>query len=192
METINRKTSEPLPWLTMQRLVADLIRDKKYQIAMLISCGSFLGLRHSDIVRLHWCDLTESDKLSLVETKTAKLKRVREIAINPEMKRIAKECQQDKTSEALIFANSRQVACSIQYHNSLLAKLKETYDYIDIEHFSTHSNRKCFALRVYNQLGANEHAINVLQKLLKHSSSSITLCYLGLQQTIETDVYNNL
>jgi integrase len=191
MESINKKTSQPLKWDIMLRLVSDLIKDKRYKETMLISCGAYLGLRHSDCVRITWNDL-KGDKLQLIETKTAKLKRVREIQINSELKRIAEICRNGKDGDRLIFGNKFNSPESIQYHNKLLSNLKDRYDYIDIENFSTHSNRKCFAVRVYQQLGSNEHALICLMRLLHHTSILTTTAYIGINQVIEMEVYNNL
>jgi integrase len=192
MESINKKTSQPLKWDIMLRLVADLIKDKRYKETMIISLGAYLGLRHSDIVRLSWNDILTSDKLQLIETKTAKLKRVREIQINPELKRIAEICRNGKDGDRLIFGNKFNSPESIQNHNKLLSNIKTKYPYIDIESFSTHSNRKCFALRVYEQLGSSEHALIALMRLLHHTSILTTTAYIGLQATIEEQVYLNL
>lgn len=186
------KTADPLPWSEMQRIVPLLIQDNKKKMALLIAAGAFLGLRHSDLVRLRFCDLLESDKITLIEIKTKKKKRIREMTINPELKRIAELCKPEPYNrEAFCFANRKGNPESISYHNAEFLRFKKHYN-IDCTGFSQHSTRKCFALRVYEMMGKNEHALITLQHLLKHSSTQITLCYLGLRRAIEIDVYKNL
>jgi integrase len=191
MEARN-KTSDPLLWSDFSRLKEDLIKDKKYKLCMLVSLGCYTGLRHSDLIRITWNDILLNDKLQLIETKTKKLKRVREISINTDLKRIAAICRQDKDGELLILGGKFNSPESIQWHNKCFEKLKIDYPYLNIQNFTQHSTRKCFSLRVYEQLGSNENALITLQYLLKHSNSLITLAYLGLQRKIETNVYNNL
>jgi integrase len=189
---IKSKVSDVLKWDIMLRLVNDLIEAKKYKLALLVAIPSYVGIRHSDTIRLRYNDLLLSEKLTLIETKTQKLKRVREIQINADLKKIVEICKQEHTGDEYIFANSRGCPETIQYHNQQFKKLRETYNYIDIQNFTQHSTRKCFAVRVYEKLGSDENALITLQYLLKHSSTAITLCYLGLQRKIEQNVYLNL
>lgn len=58
------------------------------------------------------------------------------------------------------------------------------------ENISTHSMRKSAAYNIYiNNIKKNPAIIEILQKMLNHSSSSTTLRYLGITQDIMDEVY---
>ena len=58
-------------------------------------------------------------------------------------------------------------------------KLKQIADYLgdDYKDISTHSFRKCAAMRIYRNSGNN---IELTRKYLNHSSISVTQKYLGV------------
>ena len=47
-------TADYLPWDTMLTLVRKLFKDGNYRMSLLIACGSFFGLRISDLLTLTW------------------------------------------------------------------------------------------------------------------------------------------
>lgn len=47
-------TSDYMEWDSMLSLVRKLYRDKEYRLSLLIGCGSFFGLRISDLLTLTW------------------------------------------------------------------------------------------------------------------------------------------
>ena len=44
-------TADDLPWDTMLNLVRRLYKDGNYRMSLLIACGSFFGLRISDLLK---------------------------------------------------------------------------------------------------------------------------------------------
>ena len=78
-------TSDYLEWDSMLSTVRKLYRDKEYRMSLLIGCGSFFGLRISDILSLTWNMLLDRDTFTLIEKKTGKR---REIRINPNFRKI--------------------------------------------------------------------------------------------------------
>lgn len=72
-------TSDYIEWDTMLSLVRKLYRDKEYRLSLLIGCGSFFGLRISDILTLTWSMLLDDERFVIIEKKTGKR---REIKIN--------------------------------------------------------------------------------------------------------------
>lgn len=72
-------TSDYIEWDTMLALVRKLYRDKDYRLSLLIGCGSFFGLRISDLLTLTWTMLLDDEKFIIIEKKTSKR---REIKIN--------------------------------------------------------------------------------------------------------------
>lgn len=71
-------TSDYLQWDSATTLVRKLYRDKNYRISLLIGCGIFFGLRISDLLRLTWNMLLNSEaKFVLIEKKTGKRREVK-------------------------------------------------------------------------------------------------------------------
>jgi integrase len=74
---------------------------------------------------------------------------------------------------------------SIQHPNRHITEkqfykiIAKTGDLLGIDYLSTHTMRKTGAYRVYTQ---NHYNIGLVMSLLKHSSESMTLKYLGLDQ----------
>ena len=69
---------------------------------------------------------------------------------------------------------------STQRINILFKEIKKKYN-LKIEHFSTHSMRKIFGLRVFSQAGTDAPmALMKLQTLFNHASPTITKRYLGI------------
>ena len=60
------------------------------------------------------------------------------------------------------------------------------------QNIGTHSLRRTFCRRVYDNATDKGHALLVLQKILNHSSSAITLNYLGIVQDEMDRVFDNL
>lgn len=71
-------TADYLPWDTMLVLVRRLYKDGNYRMSLLIACGSFFGLRISDLLSLTW-EQVLGKSFSLNEKKTGKH---REIKVN--------------------------------------------------------------------------------------------------------------
>lgn len=74
---------------------------------------------------------------------------------------------------------------SIQHPNRHITEkqfykiIAKTGDLLGIDYLSTHTMRKTGAYRVYTQ---NHYNVGLVMSLLKHSSESMTLKYLGLDQ----------
>ena len=82
-------TADYLEWSQAMNLVRNLYNDGNYRISLLIACGSFWGLRISDILSLKWKQVYGHDEFELIENKT---KKVREIKINPQLKQHITDC----------------------------------------------------------------------------------------------------
>lgn len=63
-------------------------------------------------------------------------------------------------------------------------------DYLGYEGIGTHSFRKWYATEIYKN---NGYDIALVQRLLQHSSASITQCYIGIEpQRIEKAIEGHL
>ena len=82
-------TSDYIEWDTMLSLVRKLYRDKEYRLSLLIGCGSFFGLRISDLLTLTWSMLLDSHSFVIIEKKTGKR---REIKVNNNFQKHIADC----------------------------------------------------------------------------------------------------
>ena len=181
-------TSDYIEWDTMLSLVRKLYRDKEYRLSLLIGCGSFFGLRISDLLTLTWSMLLDDEKFVIVEKKTGKR---REIKINSNFQKHIADCcmslgVSDKNEKC--FISRKKTVYSTQRINVLFKSIKSKYG-LKVEHFSTHSMRKTFGRKVFEAAGENsEFALVKLSELFNHADVMTTRRYLGLrtQELLET------
>ena len=181
-------TSDYMEWDSMLSLVHKLYRDKEYRLSLLIGCGSFFGLRISDLLTLTWSMLLDSNSFVLIEKKTGKR---REIMINTNFQEHIRDCYKalnliDKNEKC--FISRKKTIYSTQRINTLFKLVKSKYG-LKIEHFSTHSMRKTFGRKIVEASGENsEFALIKLSELFTHSDVATTRRYLGLrtEELLET------
>jgi integrase len=176
------QTSDYLEWDKMLSLVNRLYRDKEYRMSLLIGCGSFFGLRISDLRRLTWSMLLDDTKFTIIEKKTQKH---REVKINSDFQEHIRKCYHAlniKDKQQYCFLSRKGTIYSTQRINILFKIINKKYN-LKNEHFSTHSLRKTFGRKVVEASGDNaEMAIIKLSELFNHSSPKITRTYLGLRR----------
>ena len=169
-------TSDYLEWDSMLSLVRKLYRDQEYRLSLLIGCGSFFGLRISDLLTLTWSMLLDNEK---------------EIRVNCNFQKHIADCYKslgvvDKNEKC--FLSRKRTVYSTQRINVLFKSMKSKYN-LKIEHFSTHSMRKTFGRQVVEAAGENsEFALIKLSELFNHADIQTTRRYLGLrsQELLET------
>jgi integrase len=184
-------TADYLPWDEMTSLLGNLERDKRYMLLTLISVGSYTGLRISDLLRLRWVDLLQSEHLELHEVKT---KKYRKIKINTKPKRlISTILRKNKTNpERLILFNEQTgKSYSRQHLNRLLKGIKREYK-LSISNFSTHSFRKTFGRRIWHQDNYSEKSLILLSLIFNHADTQVTRKYLGITDEEIQAVYDLL
>lgn len=185
-------TSDYIEWDSMLSLVRKLYRDKEYRLSLLIGCGSFFGLRISDLLTLTWSMLLDNDKFLVIEKKTGKK---REIKVNSGFQKHISDCDKalgitDKNEKC--FISRKKVVYSTQRINILFKEVKSQYG-LKIEHFSTHSMRKTFGRKVVEAAGENsEFALIKLSELFNHSDIQTTRRYLGLRSEELMETYELL
>lgn len=185
-------TADYLTWDQNLNLIRRLYDDGNYKMSLLISLGSFLGLRISDLLRLKWEDLLGKDNFLLVEQKTGK---TREIKINDQLQRHINDCHnQIKPFDPgnHIFLSQKGTVFSIQRINVIFKTLKSRYN-LNVQNFSTHSMRKTFGKEIFNLSGVNaELALAKLSQLFNHSNVATTRRYLGITKEEMMETYNLL
>ena len=185
-------TSDYIEWDTMLSLVRKLYRDKEYRLSLLIGCGSFFGLRISDILTLTWSMLLDDERFVIIEKKTGKR---REIKINSNFQKHIADCYMalnitDKNEKC--FISRKKMVYSTQRINVLFKSIKSKYN-LKIEHFSTHSMRKTFGRKVVEAAGEiSEFALIKLSELFNHADVMTTRKYLGLRSKELLETYDML
>lgn len=85
-------TADYLEWDSNILLISKLFQDQNYKFSLLISLGSFFDIRISDLLNLKWCDILNSDTLTIIEKKTQKQ---RTIKINDQLKKHIQSCYKE-------------------------------------------------------------------------------------------------
>lgn len=163
------------------------------KIAMIACLGVYTGLRIGDILRFHWKDLLDQNVLRLAEKKTGK---IREITLHPNLQltiaRIFKKLNV-KDVDQLIFLNRYKTkVISLQYINRKLQEVSKENNITVSGNLSSHSLRKTFGRRVYDQNGKTDEALILLSMIFNHSSTAVTRRYLGIKKEEIANVYISL
>jgi integrase len=154
----------------------------------------FTGLRISDILKLRWVDLLEKDFVEVIEKKTRKFRRIK---INPNLRETIERLF-DKMNvvniEEHIFLNRFETSTiSIQYVNKKIKLLAKEYKLCkNPDKIKSHSLRKSFGRRVFENNDNSERSLILLSEMLNHSSIKTTKIYLGIRDKEIFDVYDNL
>ena len=187
-------TADYLPWDTAMALVRKLYRDGNYRMSHLLGCGFFLGLRISDLRQLTWEQILEGDEFVLWEQKTGKR---RVIKINKGFQGHIHDCYTSmkvRNPKQPCFLNRYGSIISLQMINRELKSIRIKYQ-LRVDNFSTHSMRKTWARKIYeneNAEGRGDMALLKLSELMNHSAPNITRRYIGLRQQELGEVYNSL
>ena len=153
------------------------------EIATILTVTGNCGLRIGDCLKLTMNSFIKegSDyKYNIKEEKTGK---TRSFVIPKEIYEILQN-----------FANTKQLSFTdriFKYtERNIQKKLKEIREYLGDEYkdVSTHSFRKCAAMRIYKKSGNN---IELTRKYLNHSSISVTQKYLGVSDDEVNEVIKN-
>lgn len=187
----SRTTSDYLPWGEMISLLKLLERDGKYMLLALVSIGSYTGLRISDILRLRWLDLLQNEYLELREVKT---KKYRKIKLNAKLKSLVRSLfhkQKPKPEQLILFNDKTGSIYSRQHLNRLLKDIKREYQ-LSTPNFSTHSFRKTFGRRIWQQDNYSEKSLILLSLIFNHADTQVTRKYLGITDQEIQAVYDLL
>lgn len=172
-------TSDYIPFEKAESKANDLIRSNDI-LGLYIMVAINTGLRIGDILKLRFEDFNGSE-LILIEGKT---KKRRIIALNDRLK----ESFNRFNGTGFIFVSQKGTVYARQSINRML---KKHFDSKSIN-VSSHSLRKSFGRRVYENNNESEKALMKLSELFNHSTLAITRKYLGLRQEELNEVYLSL
>lgn len=155
---------------------------------LLFSLGINVGLRISDILVLQVKDVLNADKtikphIDIIEDKTDKPKKFKINAIvGEELKQFVKDMQPNEYIFKSRKGSNRPISRVQAYRI-----LNETASKIGLDEIGTHTLRKTFGYHFYQRT----KDVALLQQLFNHSSPSITLKYIGINQDIIDRAYDN-
>lgn len=186
-------TADYMEWDTMLTLIRRLFNDGDYRFSLLIGCGSFFGLRISDLLATSWRMIYDQDSFMLTEKKTGKR---RIIKINKGFQKHIKDCYDalgKPDIDQLCFLSNKGSVYSIQRINVRFKEIKARYG-LKIKNYSTHTMRKTFGRRVVESAPPGEVEMQFLrlQTIYNHASPQVTRAYLGFRQQEISDVYDSL
>lgn len=195
--TAGHPAADALDWSEAMSLINKLNADGRQRDALLVACGCFLGLRISDILTLRWSDIL-NESLSKKEKKTGK---TRQIRVNPKLRSFASQISKvqgiEDTSSYVFgsYFSAGEKPLTRQRADQILKEAKQRYGITSAKVMSTHTLRKTFGRRVWQQeckKGRGEQALLLLCDVFGHSSVAITKRYLGIRQEEILSVYDNL
>ena len=170
---------------TLNKANKILKTDKNFKIAFLVIVGINVGLRISDLRKLKFEDL-ENSSLTLIEGKTGK-KRIIQFNDNV-MKSFYVFKNRISLPTGYLFLSNRQTLYSIQYINRAIKRMFAKGNL----NISSHSLRKTFGRRVWDNNQQTDSALIHLSEMFNHSNAAITRRYLGIRQEQLANIYLNL
>jgi integrase len=185
------KTSDYLEYDVALNKGLKLLNDKKMcVIGFYIIFSINTGLRVGDCLKLKNSDLS-ADKLFLKEKKT---KKAREISLNKVVKSsyesmlVTLNPKNVNIDENYIFLSQKGTVYRTQSINVILKTLFNSKRL----QISSHSLRKAFARKVYENMNESENALVLLSDIFNHSNIAITRRYLGIRQETIDNIYLTL
>lgn len=150
---------------------------------MIFNIGINTGLRISDILNLKVKDVKDRTHLSIIETKTSKSTR---ILLNSNLKQDIDNYILNMIDEEYLFKSQKGLNSPItrvQAYRILNSAAKK----LNLNDVGTHTLRKTFGYWHYNMY----KDIAILQEIFNHSSPSITLRYIGINDDIKDKTIEN-
>lgn len=173
---------EPLRKLSDIRKVEKILAKQSYRNLLMFTIGTNCGLRISDILALNVKDVKNKQYIQITEKKTGKFKK---FPINAKLKPMLDEFTQNKHSEEPLFQSvwGHRMNRTTAYYI-----IHDACKKVGIEgDIGTHTLRKTFGYHHYKKF----KDVVMLQKIFNHSSPSITLRYIGIEQDKIDESYNN-
>ncbi|MDR1966142.1 MAG: site-specific integrase [Synergistaceae bacterium] len=168
-----------------------ILRDGGGRDELLFVMGINTALRIGDLLKLSVGDVLDgkgqiAEAMSLKEQKTGKLKRM---PFNETVKKALSDYLSRRpgcnASEPLFPSRRGGVLSRFQAWRIL----KRAGESVGLGNIGTHTLRKTFGYHVYKRTGGD---IGLVQKLMNHSASRVTLSYIGIDREAMDNVYLEL
>ena len=164
---------EPIRDKTKIRFVEEYLSQKGLRNRVLFCLGINSGLRVSDILSLNVGDVRNKTHIELCEKKTGKIKK---FPINSKLENLLKVYISGKSDNTPLFESQKQNRLD---RSQVYRFLNEACAAAGVDvNVGTHTMRKTFGYHHYKQF----KDVAMLQMIFNHSSPSITLRYIGIEQ----------
>lgn len=191
---------------TINRISKFLVSGKRYRDNAIFIIGINVGLRCSDLRELKVGDFLNADgtfkeRFYLIESKTShsrKLKQNRHITINSAVKEaltlLLKNKKEYSLDDYLFTGNSNRCAANTPLTRQSFDRIiKGIMADLNVEgRYATHTLRKTFGYHIMKQNNNDSRTLMLLQQIFGHSSSAITLRYIGFTEEEIDNTYKNL
>lgn len=187
-------TTSALEWNQMLGLCDQLKKDGHYREYLLFLLGCHFGLRISDLLTLTWRNVLRQETVFIKEGKTGKQ---RVINVHERVQDAVSHClpfMRKGTNWSVdrpIFANRWGQQISISYINKRIKWVLFRYR-VKTQNASSHTLRKTFGRRLWEQHGESDRALVFLSEIFGHSNTATTRRYLGITQEEISNAYLSL
>lgn len=166
---------EPIRDSNKVRELANYLRKYSERNYIMFVIGINSGLRISDILKLRVRDVKGKEQVSIREKKTGKQ---RIFPMTPILKRELKNFCLDKDSDEFLIKSQQGYNKAISRERAYMI-LRDAGETLGLYNLGTHTLRKTFGYHFYMQY----KDIVTLQKIFNHADPSITLHYIGIEQS---------
>lgn len=168
-----KKTVQPIRQLIHIEQMKNELLKRSERDYFLFVFGINSGLRISDILPLKVRDVKNKDFVWVKEQKTGK---DRKVEILPSLKAEIAKYIEGKTQDEYLFKTLRMKKPISGVHAYRI--LNAAADVVGLDEIGTHTMRKTFGYHFYQR----NRDLALVQKVLGHSSPSITMRYIGLDE----------
>ncbi|HBG48574.1 MAG TPA: site-specific integrase [Cyanobacteria bacterium UBA9971] len=151
---------------------------------VLFCAGINIGLRISDILKLKVTDVKDKTHIVLIEEKTNKQKR---FYINDDLRNYFNVLTHNMPDDAYIFESKKVKGKPLDRFQAYRIINDACRKAGVSDEIGTHTLRKTFGYHHYNQF----KDIAMLQNIFNHSSQSVTLRYIGINDDMIDESYKN-
>lgn len=177
-------TVEPIRDINLIYDIEDYLKVRNERDYVMFIFGIYSGLRVSDILKLRVRDVKGKDSIYMREMKTGKEKK---FPIHEDLREILDEYVRNKKDFEFLFKSRKGLNNPIS-RECAYRILKDAADAFGIDCIGTHTMRKTFGYFLYLRTGD----IVAIQEIFNHSSPSVTLRYIGINQDRKEKVMKNL
>ena len=174
---------QPIRELEKIEEIKQFLKRKSYRDYFLFLMGINTGLRISDLLKLKVSDVKYKTHIVLKEGKTNKEKRFPLFMLTNDIN----EYIRDMSDNDFLFPSRLNGGKTNLSRFRAWAILNEAGEKAGLDEIGTHTLRKTFGFHFYNRT----KDIALLMEIFNHSSQSVTLRYIGINQDIMDESLSN-
>lgn len=167
---------EPIRNIEKIEEIKNYLMKKSYRDFVLFNLGINCGLRISDLLKLKVGDVRGKYYLKMKETKTKKNKNQK---LPMQIVEMLQEFCDGRDDEEFLFQSRKGDNLPLQRQRAF-SIIKEATEHVGLKDCGTHTLRKTFGYHFYQR----KKDAAVLQDIFNHSSPSITMRYIGINQDV--------